>query len=59
MKHLLYDLFCYKIPYQENLAAVSHISGDEPLQHLSRDLFLKYIHFELYAQFQNLILWNK
>lgn len=56
MKHLLYDLFYYKMPYRENLAVVSHISGDEPLQHLAKDLFLKYIHFYIYAQFQNLIL---
>lgn len=51
MKHLLY----YKMPYRENTAVISPISADEPLQHLAKDLFLKYIHFYIYAQFQNLI----
>lgn len=56
MKHLLYDLLYYKMPYWENTAVISPISADEPLQHLAKDLFLKYIHFYIYVQFQNLIL---
>lgn len=59
MKHLLYDLFYYKMPYQENIAVISPISADEPLQHLTKYLFLKCIHFYIYAQIQNLILENK
>lgn len=58
MKHMLYDLLYYKMPYWGKVAVFSPISAGEKLQCLASDfiLFFLWIHFYIYAQFHNLVL---